>query len=35
MKDKSHYKDKLTDVAYKVCRLTATEESFSGLYNDH
>ncbi|MFQ3209658.1 MAG: hypothetical protein ACI9VO_001580 [Colwellia sp.] len=25
MQDKAHYKDKLTDVAYKVCRLVATE----------
>tara|TARA_B100000809_G_scaffold212127_1_gene215984 strand:+ start:60 stop:179 length:120 start_codon:yes stop_codon:yes gene_type:complete len=35
MKDKGHYKDKLIDVAYKVYRLAATEESFSGIYNDH
>ena len=29
------YKDKLSDAAYKVCRLAATEQPFSGLYNDH
>ena len=29
------YKDKLTDAAYKVCRLAATEQPFSGIYNDH
>ncbi|PKI16163.1 peptide-methionine (R)-S-oxide reductase MsrB [Colwellia sp. 12G3] len=34
MKD-DDYKDKLTDAAYKVCRLAATEQPFSGIYNDH
>lgn len=29
------YKDKLTDEAFKVCRLAATERPFSGIYNDH
>jgi len=29
------YKDKLTDAAYKVCRLAATEQPFSGIYNNH
>ena len=29
------YKDKLSDTAYKVCRLAATEQPFSGIYNDH
>ena len=29
------YKDKLTDDAYRVCRLAATEQPFSGIYNDH
>ncbi|MCW8863685.1 MAG: peptide-methionine (R)-S-oxide reductase MsrB [Colwellia sp.] len=30
-----HYKEKLSDAAFKVCRLAATEQPFSGLYNDH
>lgn len=29
------YKDKLSDEVYKVCRLAATEQPFSGIYNDH
>ena len=29
------YKDKLSDEAYKVCRLAATEHPFTGIYNDH
>jgi peptide-methionine (R)-S-oxide reductase len=29
------YKNKLSDQAYKVCRLAATEQPFSGIYNDH
>ncbi|MCI2284386.1 peptide-methionine (R)-S-oxide reductase MsrB [Colwellia sp. MSW7] len=29
------YKDKLSDEAYKVCRLAATERPFTGIYNDH
>lgn len=34
MTDES-YKDKLSDAAYKVCRLAATEQPFTGKYNDH
>ena len=30
-----HYKNKLSENAYKVCRLAATEQPFSGKYNDH
>ena len=30
-----HYKDKLSDEAFKVCRLAATERPFTGIYNDH
>lgn len=29
------YKDKLSDDAYRVCRLAATEHPFTGKYNDH
>jgi len=29
------YKNKLTEEAYKVCRLSATEQPFSGIYNNH
>lgn len=29
------YKDKLSDEAYKVCRLAATERPFTGVYNNH
>ncbi|GHE83209.1 peptide-methionine (R)-S-oxide reductase MsrB [Thalassotalea profundi] len=29
------YKDKLSEAAYRVCRLAATEQPFSGEYNDH
>lgn len=29
------YKEKLSDAAFKVCRLAATEQPFSGIYNDH
>lgn len=29
------YKEKLSEDAYKVCRLAATEQPFTGLYNDH
>lgn len=35
MKNNDEYKDKLSDAAYKVCRLAATEQPFSGIYNDH
>ncbi len=30
-----HYKEKLSDEAFKVCRLAATERPFTGIYNDH
>jgi len=30
-----NYKGKLSDAAFKVCRLAATEQPFSGKYNDH
>ena len=30
-----NYKEKLSDAAYKVCRLAATEQPFTGIYNDH
>jgi len=30
-----YYKNKLSHSAYKVCRLAATEQPFSGVYNDH
>lgn len=33
--DDKDYKNKLSDFAYKVCRLAATEQPFSGIYNDH
>lgn len=29
------YKDKLSEDAYRVCRLAATERPFTGIYNDH
>lgn len=29
------YKDKLSEDAFRVCRLAATEQPFSGKYNDH
>ena len=29
------YKNKLSEDAFKVCRLSATEHPFSGIYNDH
>jgi peptide-methionine (R)-S-oxide reductase len=34
MKDE-HYKKILSEAAYKVCRLAATEQPFTGIYNDH
>jgi len=34
MKD-DHYKEKLSEEAFKVCRLAATEQPFTGIYNDH
>lgn len=33
--EKNNYKNKLSDAAYKVCRLAATEQPFTGIYNDH
>ncbi len=33
--DDKHYKKILSDDAYKVCRLAATEQPFTGKYNDH
>jgi len=30
-----NYKDKLSEQAFAVCRLAATEQPFSGKYNDH
>jgi len=30
-----NYKDKLSDAAFKVCRLAATEQPFTGIYNNH
>lgn len=35
MSNNDIYKDKLSAEAYKVCRLAATEQPFSGIYNDH
>ena len=35
MNNDALYKDKLSDDAYRVCRLAATEQPFSGKYNDH
>lgn len=32
---KDDYKEKLSEAAYKVCRLAATEQPFTGVYNDH
>lgn len=32
---KDIYQDKLSPAAYQVCRLAATEQPFSGEYNDH
>lgn len=29
------YKDKLSDDAFRVCRLAATERPFTGIYNEH
>ncbi len=29
------YKEKLSEDAYRVCRLAATERPFTGIYNDH
>lgn len=29
------YKNKLSEQAYRVCRLAATEQPFTGVYNDH
>jgi len=35
MMNDDHYKQKLSESAYKVCRLAATEQPFTGVYNDH
>lgn len=35
MSNNELYKNKLSEQAYKVCRLAATEQPFSGIYNDH
>lgn len=35
MSDNDKYRDKLSEDAFKVCRLAATEQPFSGKYNDH
>ena len=29
------YKEQLSEQAYRVCRLAATEQPFTGKYNDH
>lgn len=34
-KTDEYYRTKLSEDAYKVCRLAATERPFSGKYNDH
>jgi len=33
--DNAKYKDKLSEEAFRVCRLAATERPFTGIYNDH
>jgi peptide-methionine (R)-S-oxide reductase len=35
MSNNEKYRDKLSEDAFKVCRLAATEQPFSGIYNDH
>ncbi|WP_114325523.1 peptide-methionine (R)-S-oxide reductase MsrB [Candidatus Colwellia aromaticivorans] len=30
-----NYKNKLSEAAFKVCRLAATEQPFTGKYNNH
>jgi peptide-methionine (R)-S-oxide reductase len=35
MSNNEKYRDKLSEDAFKVCRLAATEQPFSGMYNDH
>ena len=34
-KSEDHYKDRLTNEQFSVCRLGETESPFSGKYNDH
>lgn len=33
--DNDKYKELLSEDAYKVCRLAATEAPFTGIYNEH
>lgn len=33
--DDQYFKEKLSEAAYQVCRLAATERPFTGVYNDH
>ncbi|GAA0818840.1 peptide-methionine (R)-S-oxide reductase MsrB [Colwellia sp. D2M02] len=35
MSNDEKYRDKLSVDAFKVCRLAATEQPFTGKYNDH
>ena len=35
MSNNEKYRDKLSEDAFKDCRLAATEQPFSGKYNDH
>ena len=30
-----YYKNKLSEAAFKICRLAATEQPFTGKYNNH
>ena len=33
--DDQQFKEKLSEEAFRVCRLAATERPFTGIYNDH
>lgn len=33
--ENNFYKNKLSEDAFKVCRLAATEQPFTGIFNDH